>query len=213
MKKVVIVDYGVGNIKSVQRSLEKVGSDPFVSSDPYIIETADRLILPGVGAFKSGMEGLRNEGILDSIISFAKKGNPLLGICLGMQMLLDESEEQGHHVGLGLIAGIVKGIPKITEEGSLRKIPHIGWNSVHKTHLQHSWYGTCMDNINAGDYCYFVHSYSAVPNTNLHILAHCEYEGLELAAVIKTDNITGVQFHPEKSGRVGLRIMESFLKE
>jgi glutamine amidotransferase len=210
MKNVVIVDYGMGNLKSVQRGLEKVGASALVSSNPAIIANAERLILPGVGAFEDGMKGLGDAGVLDAVYDFVKTGNELLGICLGMQMLLDQSEEYGNHKGLGLISGDVKEIPKSYYGDVVRKIPHIGWVRVEKP-SHHDWKGSCLEDIKLGEYFYFVHSFMAVTKNKEDLLAQCKDEGAVVAAAIKKDNITGLQFHPEKSGEVGLKILHKFI--
>tara|TARA_B100001059_G_scaffold234202_1_gene276103 strand:+ start:1356 stop:1994 length:639 start_codon:yes stop_codon:yes gene_type:complete len=210
MKSVVVIDYGMGNLKSVQRGLEQVGATVIVTSDPVVIANADRLVLPGVGAFEDGMKGLRGAGVLGAINDFVKSGNELLGICLGMQMLLDQSEEHGNHDGLGLISGNVKEIPKIYDGDFVRKIPHIGWIGIEPPYYQ-DWKGSCLEGIEPGEYFYFVHSFMSVTKNKKNLLAQCEYEGALVSAAIKKDNITGLQFHPEKSGRVGLKILDRFM--
>jgi glutamine amidotransferase len=212
MKDIVIVDYGMGNIKSIQRGLEQVGASVILSSDPAIIATASRLVLPGVGAFDEGMKGLQNAGLVDAIHDFVKIGNPLLGICLGMQMLLNQSEEHGMHTGLGLIPGNVKIIPESYHGEFSRKIPHIGWTQIQSPGFQ-DWKEGCLEDIKAGEYFYFVHSFMAVPEKKEHLLAQCEDEGLLVTAAIKRDNITGLQFHPEKSGVAGLNILYNFINK
>ncbi len=210
MSVVVIVDYGMGNIKSVQRGVERTGATAVLSFDPDEIINADRVILPGVGAFEDGMKGLKQSGLDDAICQFCNKGNPLLGICLGMQMLLQQSEEFGIHRGLGLIDGEVKKIPQ-TEDGAFkRKIPHIGWGAL-KRPQQQLWNSSCLKEIEEGEFFYFVHSFMAVPTNPENRLAHCIYEGLSVTAAIQKENITGVQFHPEKSGEAGLKILKQFV--
>lgn len=213
MKNTIIIDYGMGNIKSVQRGFEKVGAKVNVSCDPKIIASATHLVLPGVGAFKEGMNELRKAHLIDVIKEFVKKGNPLLGICLGMQMLLDRSEEHGNHKGIGLISGSVKQIPQIDNNQLKRKIPHIGWSELKLPNKSQNWNKTCLKNIKTGEYFYFVHSYMAVPINNNDILAISDYNGMIINAGIKRDNITGLQFHPEKSGQCGLKILENFVRE
>ncbi|MBF0231438.1 MAG: imidazole glycerol phosphate synthase subunit HisH [Desulfamplus sp.] len=211
MKEVVVIDYGMGNLKSVQRGLEKVGATVNLSSDPDIIANAGRLVLPGVGAFEDGMKGLEIKGHIGAIHEFVQKGNPFLGICLGMQMLLDESEEYGLHRGLGIIPGSVKAIP-VSESGKfLRKIPHIGWNALKLNVSRADWNNTCLQDIEDGDFFYFVHSFMAVPNNSDHLVAQCIYEKLLVTAAITMDNVTGVQFHPEKSGLSGLKLLKRFV--
>jgi len=212
MSTVVVVDYGMGNLKSVQRGLEKVGAKVVVSSYAEEIANADRLLLPGVGAFKDGMAELRKQGVVDAIFAFVNTGKPLLGICLGMQMFLDTSEEHGEYAGLGLIGGHVKAIPQF-ENGQLqRKIPHIGWTNLITHDGDAAWSNTCLSQVQSDDFFYFVHSYMAQPTNSEHYLAVSGYESLEIAAAIHKENVTGLQFHPEKSGEAGLRVLSSFLE-
>jgi len=210
MSNVVIVDYGMSNLRSVQRGLEKVGAKVTLSSTYSDITKADHLVLPGVGAFEAGMNGLNNAGLLEAIYDFVKTGNSLLGICLGMQMLLDYSEENGNHQGLGLIAGSVKKIPEGVKEEGGRKIPHIGWATLQRP-KNIDWNGSCLEKIQSSDFFYFVHSYMAVTENKEHLLAQCEDEGMLVAAAIKKDNVTGLQFHPEKSGEIGLKVLNEFM--
>ena len=210
MNNVVIVDYGLGNLKSIQRGLDKVGAKVTLSSDLEVIAKADRLVLPGVGAFEAGMAGLQKADLVDVIQGFVKTGNTLLGICLGMQMLLEQSEEHGKHEGLGLIPGVVIEIPENTKGKFARKTPHIGWTKLHPSENK-DWRGTCLEDVEVGEYFYFVHSFMAVPVTKKHILAQCEDEGLLVTAAVKKDNVIGLQFHPEKSGEAGLKILKSFV--
>ena len=213
MNSVVVIDYGMGNIKSVQRGLEQVGASVMLSSNPDEIAQADRVVLPGVGAFEDGMKGFIQAGLDQALKHFAEKGNPLIGICLGMQMLLTSSEEFGNHQGLGLIPGKVQAIPH-TENGVLkRKIPHIGWSALKNTARFDGWRNSCLQDTEEGDFFYFVHSFMAVPEQQAHQLAFCVDEGLEITAAIKKDNVTGLQFHPEKSGLDGLKILNQFVTE
>jgi imidazole glycerol-phosphate synthase subunit HisH len=210
MNNVVIVDYGMSNLRSVQRGFEKVGAKVTLSSNYSDVATADRLVLPGVGAFESGMNGLKDLNLVEAIHDFVKTGNSLLGICLGMQMFLDYSEENGNHKGLGLISGGVKKIPVGDSKENSRKIPHIGWAALQKPQKIH-WNDSCLEKIQTGGFFYFVHSYMAVTENKEDLLAQCEDEGLLVAAAIKKDNVTGLQFHPEKSGEIGLRVLNKFI--
>ena len=210
MSHVVIVDYGIGNIKSVQRGLEYVGAKTTLSADPEVISNADYLVLPGVGAFEDGMKGLKKIGVTEAILSFKSKGNPLLGICLGMQMMFDFSEEHGFHQGLGIIQGSVKNIPQEENGQFKRKIPHIGWAELRFPAGQDTWKGSCLAYTSPGKSFYFVHSFMAAPEDSRDILAQTEYEGILLVAAVQKDNVTGLQFHPEKSGEDGLKILQSF---
>ena len=215
MSDVVVVDYGIGNLKSVQRGLEKVGAKVVLSAEPGVITQASHLVLPGVGAFEDGMKGLSSAGVLDAIRIFADTGNPMMGICLGMQMLLDGSEEYGKYQGLGLIPGVVKAIPREDHKQKIpvRKIPHIGWSALKPVGGGWQWEDSCLSGNHIGDFVYFVHSFMAMPEEQSLMLAQCEYEGLLVMAAVKYNNITGLQFHPEKSGIVGLKVLEAFVKE
>jgi glutamine amidotransferase len=210
-KSVTIVDYGAGNLLSVRAALEYCGADCTMTNDPAAVAKAERILLPGVGAFGSAMENLRAKSLEEAIRQFAKSGRPLLGICLGMQMLLDESEEYGVHIGLRLIPGKVFAIPSTTTDGTPHRIPHVGWNGL-RSYRPGAWSGTLLGDT-AEDACvYFVHSFTAVPTDPLYRLAYCDYGGHVISAVIARENVMGCQFHPEKSGEVGLGVLRNFLK-
>lgn len=210
---VVVIDYGMGNLLSVRRGLEFVGASVTVTANPEKILSGTRIVLPGVGAFSHGMTQLRKLG-LDSVVrEVSKKGVPLLGICLGMQMLLDESEEFGRANGLGLIPGRVVPIPSVDKEGKLQKIPHIGWSDLHLPNKEASWRGSLLRDLMPGEAVYFIHSFMADLINPHHCLAGCTYGGNVIPAVIFKDNITGCQFHPEKSGQVGLKVLKRFLTQ
>lgn len=211
MKRVAIVDYGIGNTMSVMRAVEQVGGSPSLSSDPDAIRNADRVILPGVGAFEDGMDGLKRRGLDDAVIEFVATGRPLLGICLGMQMLMSKSKEHGQHVGLDLIPGKVVEIPCCEGEVRLRKIPHIGWSSLWLRDNNSTWNGTVLEDVPESAFVYFVHSFMAVPENIEHMAAHCIYEKLPVTAAVRKENVTGCQFHPEKSGPVGLLVVNRFM--
>ena len=213
MNRVTVIDYGIVNLKNIIRAVEHVGGDVDVCSDPEQLVKADRVIFPGVGAFESGVKEMRTRGLDDAMRLFASSGKPILGICLGMQMLLESSNEYGEHKGLGLFPGQVRLIPTDDEIGRTRKIPHIGWNAVNKPFPDTSWVGTCLQSTREGTFFYFVHSYSALPDTASHILAQCVYQGVTLIAAIRKDNITGLQFHPERSGPSGLLVLKQFLAQ
>jgi glutamine amidotransferase len=209
--KIIVVDYGVGNLYSVRRAVEHCGcSDVVVSSAAQEIENADRLILPGVGAFADGMRELRERGLIGPIISFARSGRPLLGICLGMQMLATESEEFGDHAGLDLIPGRVVAIPRVSTDGSRMKVPFIGWTPVSVASPQAAA-GSCLESHDTDKSVYLVHSFHVQTENPAHRLATYAFGGHEITAAIRKDNITGFQFHPEKSGTVGLDIMRKFV--
>lgn len=209
--EVTIIDYGMGNILSVQRGLEFCGAKVNLTSDPEEILSARKIVLPGVGAYASGMAALNNLGLTDVIRELSKRKTPLLGICLGMQLLLEEGEEFHLTPGLGLIAGRVTAIPVKSISGRTQKIPHIGWSALESQNSSKGWKGTLLDDNNSGDSAYFVHSFMAVPINPLHTIAYCTYGGHKIAAVLHKDQITGCQFHPEKSGEVGLKILRRFI--
>jgi imidazole glycerol-phosphate synthase subunit HisH len=209
--RVLLVDYGVGNILSVRRALETCGGEVEVSANPAHIRDAERLVLPGVGAFGDCVKKLRSAGLDQPITEFAASERPFLGICVGMQMLFESSEEFGAHEGLGLIAGRVTRIPASTSGGKPHKIPHIGWNSLDVPEPGTKWDGTILEGVEAGETCYFVHSYTAEPAEPAVRLADTDYGGRRISACVRSGSVFGCQFHPEKSGDVGLRILSNFL--
>ena len=211
MMSTVVIDYGIVNLKNILRSFEYIGVPIDSAVDPDQVLKADRIILPGVGAFASGMNELRTRGMDEAVKCIANAGRPLLGICLGMQMLLDSSIEYGQHQGLGLIPGSVVPIPTNSVGMGRRKIPHIGWNALRYPSHASSWKNSCLNRAPDGSFFYFVHSFMVVPEKSSHILAQCIYEGLSVTAAIKKDNITGLQFHPERSGPIGLEILHEFM--
>ena len=209
--KVAVIDYGVGNLLSVQRAIEECGAEVITSSEPDVIAQADRIILPGVGAFANGMQALKSLGLVEVIRALAADGIPLLGICLGMQLLLDESEEHGFTKGLGIVPGRIVPIPNVSPDGLSVKIPHIGWSSLVVAEGS-AWSRTILKNLTPGDAVYFVHSFMAEPENSQVRIADCLYCGNRIPAVIGFENVVGCQFHPEKSGVTGLRVLESFIK-
>lgn len=209
--QVVVVDYGVGNLLSVTRALEIRGASVTVTSDPCIVLGADRLVLPGVGAFADGMAELEMRDLVRPIREFAAGGKPLLGICLGMQLLFSESEEFGLHKGLDLIAGRVVAIPNLGSGGAWRKTPHIGWNELRLPPGRLDWEGTLLSGLAEGSAVYFVHSFAAVPADSAVRLADCDHEGYAVSAAVQKERICGCQFHPEKSGPAGLSVIDNFL--
>ena len=199
---IAIVDYGVGNLFSLKSSFGQIGAETIITPDPDVIKKADKILLPGVGAFGDAAHKLKKTGLGDLIIEEAKNGKPLLGICLGMQLLFEKSYEYGEHEGLGLIKGEIRPIADVIPKGL--KIPHIGWNAL-------SLKGEAspiFKNIKDGDFVYFVHSYYGV-NCEESVIATTEY-GAELTAAVQNKNVFGCQFHPEKSGNVGLNILRGF---
>lgn len=206
---IAILDYGIGNIRSIFNAVEFVGSVPLLTRDPSEIIAARALILPGVGAFSHGMDNLDTFDLIDSIHRFVKTGKPFLGICLGMQMLFDESEEFGHTKGLGLIRGNVTRMPLAQPEAY--KLPHIRWNSIREPSPSR-WDNTPLAGTLEKEKMYFVHSFVGVPQQDEDILAVTEYGGSEFCSAVQHDNIYGMQFHPEKSRSCGLRILSNFTK-
>lgn len=199
---VAIIDYGVGNLFSLKSSFAAIGEEAIVTDDPEKLRSADRLILPGVGAFGDAAAKLRKSGLDKILLEEVEKGKPLMGICLGMQMLLDKSFEYGEHEGLGLIKGEIRPIADVIPENL--PIPQIGWNALRLKGEKHP----IFKYINEGDCVYFVHSYYGA-NCDESVIADTEY-GAYLTAAVAKDNVCGCQFHPEKSGKVGLAILKAF---
>ena len=199
---IAIVDYGVGNLFSLASSFDCIGADVTVVSDPKMLDQADKIILPGVGAFGDAAEKLRQSGMAQELILQAKKGKPILGICLGMQLLLEKSYEYGEHEGLGLIPGQIRPIKEVIPADL--KIPHIGWNALHLTRPD----CPIFKYLKEGDHVYFVHSFYGA-NCEENVIAKAEY-GAPLTAAVAKGNVYGCQFHPEKSGNVGLSILKAF---
>jgi glutamine amidotransferase len=208
---VAVIDYGMGNLLSVRRGLEHCGAVVNVTADSDVILSASRVVLPGVGAFADGMAELSRSGLGAVVREVSERGTPLLGICLGMQMLLDESQEFGTIKGLGLIPGEVIPVPSIGSNGQAQKIPHIGWNALVLPEGRVGWEGSLLQDAKVGDAVYFVHSYMASPKNSSHQIAECIYGGIPVSAVIACGNVFGCQFHPEKSGEIGLNILRRFL--
>ena len=198
---IAIVDYNMGNLRSVENALEKIGSQSTIVSDPDALAQYDKVILPGVGAFGDAMESLKNSGMQDAITQYAKKGNPILGVCLGMQLLFDSSEEFGTHEGLGLIEGKVKAFDTSAFQTSL-KVPHMGWNDIVTKP------STLFNNLPQSFYLYFVHSYHVSCDAR-YIIGHTHY-GYDFASAVQKEHIYGFQPHPEKSHENGLQILKNF---
>ena len=208
--EVTVIDYGVGNLLSVQRGLEHCGAKVTLTADPEQILSAKRVLLPGVGAFENAMMALDALNLVGVIKEVGIRETPLLGICVGMQLLLDESDEFGITTGLGLIPGRVIAVPVQSTSGDAQKVPHIGWNALLPSSTRLDWNGTLLEDNRPGDAAYFVHSFMAVPTDPVHRIADSMYGGHGIPAVIGRDKIIGCQFHPEKSGEVGLKILRRF---
>lgn len=200
---IAVIDYGMGNLRSVQKSLEIIGQKAVITSSPEEVLKADRVVLPGVGAFGDCLDGLTKTGLKDAALEFIKKGKPFLGICVGMQMLFEKGYEFGEHDGLGIFKGEVKKFPdEIVAKGM--KIPHMGWNTVTKK-ADHP----VLKGIETGEHFYFVHSYFAKAERDGVELLECEY-GVSFTAMAGRENIVATQFHPEKSQKLGLHLLENF---
>lgn len=202
-----IIDYDLGNLHSVIKALKHSGADVTVTSDPKTLPQAERLVLPGVGAFGDGMASLKKHGLDEAIHRYFETGRPFLGICLGMQMLLTESEEFGRHQGLGAIPGRVV---EIAREPGI-KVPQVGWNAI-TPRPGGSFAGSILESVQPGAMVYFVHSFTAVPDREEDRLADASYGSTRISAAVQRGSIIGTQFHPEKSGEVGLGIVRRFLQ-
>lgn len=197
---IAIIDYGMGNLRSVEKAFRAVGAETVVSGSADVIRRADKVVLPGVGAFGDCMKNLTERGLVSVIHETVALGKPLLGICLGLQLFFESSEESPGVQGLGIFKGEVKAIPPCG-----LKVPHMGWNS-----LSYGAPSPIFDGIESGEYVYFVHSFHAVPKDRSIVTAQCEY-GTMLTASVGQGNVQGVQFHPEKSSRVGLKMLQNFV--
>ena len=201
-----IIDYEMGNLRSVEKAFESLGFEARVSANPNDIKTADKVVLPGVGAFRDCIHNLRKGGFVEPLLEHVSAGKPLLGICVGMQMLFDESEEFGCHQGLGLISGKVVRFPSGMKEGDERlKVPHMGWNNISLKKRSPLFKG-----VEDNSFVYFVHSYYCAAQNQDEVAASCRYGDVEFSASIWRDNIMATQFHPEKSQSIGLNIFKNF---
>ncbi|HOX37024.1 MAG TPA: imidazole glycerol phosphate synthase subunit HisH [Candidatus Brocadiia bacterium] len=202
---IAIVDCGIGNLRSVKNAFDLLKADAFITSDPEAARKADKIVLPGVGAFEDAMNGLRSRGLLDAVLESARGGKPYLGICLGMQILLDSSQEGGFHEGLGLIGGEVVRFDVDRGEPRL-KVPHMGWNQVEVVRPAPIFKG-----LEGDHFFYFVHSFYASPRNRDVVAGSTEY-GHPFASAIWRDNVFATQFHPEKSQKNGLRMLRNFIE-
>jgi glutamine amidotransferase len=205
---ITIVDYDSGNLRSVTKALESLGVEVLVTSDPAQVIRAERLIVPGVGAFGDAMEQLNARGLVEPIRQYAASGSPFLGICVGLQLMFDSSEEAPGVEGLGLIPGVVRRFASAPG----RKIPHMGWNRIEVSSGSTDALGVLsgLDGPDGGPYVYFVHSYYVEPKDQAAVLASTNYDGFEFCSVAAMGNMAGTQFHPEKSQSAGMRILANF---
>jgi len=211
---VSILDYGMGNLFSIKQACEHVGMKPIITSDRSVICASDALILPGVGAFRDAMDCLHSMDLIVPLLDFVASGKPVMGICLGLQLLLSESEEFGIHKGLGIIKGHVIRFPIRDEKGRMNKVPHVGWNRIYMNNNtdRKGWEKTPLTAVNDGEFMYFVHSYYVQPDENHVILSMTEYGGVEYCSSLLYKNVFGVQFHPEKSSLEGMKIYRDWAK-
>jgi glutamine amidotransferase len=206
---IAILDYGIGNVRSISNAVEAVGETPLLTRNTANIMEAKGLIFPGVGAFAKGMENLREYGLIETIRDYAATGKPFLGICLGMQMLFEWSEEFGHSPGLGLIEGKVIRMP--FADGDDLKLPHIRWSGIEEPEPGR-WDRSILEGVSPEEEAYFVHSFVGVPADARDVLATTRYGNSSFCSAVRRANVFGVQFHPEKSRNTGLHIMGNFIK-
>jgi imidazole glycerol-phosphate synthase subunit HisH len=213
-QKITLLDYGMCNMLNVARALEYAGADVHVTDDAKEAVAAERLVVPGVGAFSECIRAVNKLGHGDAIREFVKSGRPMLGICVGMQILFEASEEFGDTPGLGILPGRVRIVPNITANGARQRVPHIGWNHLIEPQGGRAWGKTLLQPFGTvGPAVYFVHSFAAQPSNDDDRLADCDYGGHRISAMVKRDNVTATQFHPERSGTVGLRMLKEFLSQ
>lgn len=201
---IAIIDYGMGNLHSVSKALERLGYDYVITDDPVQMEQASGLLLPGVGAFGDAMKQLQVTDLIEPIKQLVGAGKPILGICLGMQLLFSSSDEGGYQAGLGLLTGHVSLFPGINAEGERYKVPHMGWNQLHVTGNQHP----IVQDVDEG-YTYFVHSFYVSEMNAKELLAYADYH-VQVPAVVGREHVIGMQFHPEKSSTTGMKLLQHF---
>lgn len=213
-RRAVIVDYGMGNLYSVRRACEHVGLEAAITTSPGGVREADGVILPGVGSMPVAMATLDESGLGDALRAVAERGTPLMGVCLGMQLLMEEGSEFTTHRGLGILPGKVVRFPGRDENGAQLKVPHIGWNRVHRTsgHARDPWLETPLQATPEGEYMYFVHSYLVVPGEPNLCVGVSRYGGMEFCSVVARGGVFGCQFHPERSGPQGLQVYREFAR-
>ena len=206
---VTVLDYGIGNLLNVVRAFEHCGAAVTVLREaPAALPAIDRLVLPGVGAFGDGMAELRRRGLDDLVRRFAATGRPFLGICVGLQMMFDASDEMGEHAGVGLLRGRVMAVPPTGVDGRSHRVPHIGWRALEPAA---EWKGTVLADMQPRERVYFVHSFAAQPLDPGMRLADVDYDGVRICAAVHRDNLYGCQFHPERSAEAGLKVLKRFL--
>lgn len=211
MTTVGVINYGVGNLRSVHNALNHVGAKPVISEDASTLMNCDRIIFPGVGAFAYGMAELVKRGLHEVVHSACEKGKPLLAICVGMQLLFDRSSEFGNHEGLGIVSGDVEQFPKNANQESTLRLPNVGWLPVSRKAASGGISETVLKDVDETSRFYFIHSFHApahTPNT----AATASYAGHDFTAIVARDNLIGTQFHPEKSGSDGLRLLANFVR-
>jgi glutamine amidotransferase len=201
MKQIVIIDSGIGNLRSVQKAFEHVGAAPTISDDPTVVAAADAVVLPGVGAFGDGMDGLRSRGLDKAVLDVIQRGLPFFGICVGLQLLFEESEEMGVHRGLGVLPG------RVVRFSTDLTVPHMGWNQIEPCQPH-----PLLAGVPDAAFTYFAHSYKVVTHDESIVVATTDYGG-PFPSVVARANVWAIQFHPEKSQQVGLRLLQNFLEE
>lgn len=209
-RKVAIIDYGLGNIFSISQAILHVGAIPVITKEPGEILNASHLVLPGVGAFGDAMQVLDQLDLIPVILDYVQTGKPLMGICLGMQLLFEKSEEFGTNTGLGLIEGNIVKFPSQNSEKERIKVPQIAWNQIYKKDAQ-GWDDSPLSSLEEGSFMYFVHSFYTKPQNEDSVLSTTNYAGINYCSSVKKENIFGFQFHPEKSGHEGLKIYRNFI--
>ncbi len=210
---ITLLDYGMANLLNVARAFEYCGANVKIVDNFESLGSPDRLVVPGVGAFEQVLSQIRSRNFDHAILDFCKSGKPLMGICVGMQMLFEGSEEFGIHYGLGVMPGIVKKVPKLTVDGHAQRVPHIGWSHLVETEYGFDWESTLLKPfVGQSPAFYFVHSFSAQPQNPKDRIADCMYGGHRICAAVQRDNVVATQFHPERSGEAGLILIREFLK-
>jgi imidazole glycerol-phosphate synthase subunit HisH len=211
-KRITLLDYGMCNMLNVARAFEHAGADLRITEDPKDVASAERLVVPGVGAFQDSIDEVNRRGFGDAIRRYVDTGRPMLGICVGMQILFEASEEFGQHAGLGILKGRVRAIPNVTSEGAPQRVPHIGWNHLVEPESGRDWAGTLLAPLKgAHPAVYFVHSFAAQPTDPSDRLADCVYGGHRVCAAVQRGNVMATQFHPERSGETGLAVVRHFV--